>query len=44
MVETALEERIKELEKQLKTETLVSERIRKYVQKKTDMLNTKADD
>lgn len=43
-VETSLEEKIKELEKQLKTENLVSERIRKYVMKKTEMLNTKADD
>ena len=32
------------LEKQLKTENLVSERIRKYVQAKTDQLNSKADD
>ena len=42
--ESELEERIKVLEKQLKTENLVSERIRKYVGMKTDKLNGQADE
>ena len=44
MEESKLEEKIKLLTKQLETETLVSERIRKYVQSKTDLLNSKADE
>ncbi|CDW81373.1 leucine rich repeat family protein [Stylonychia lemnae] len=43
-VQNELEERIKMLEKQIKTEKLVSERIRGYVDKKTQNLNTLAED
>ena len=37
-------ERIKILDEQLRTENIVSERIRKYVQTKTELLTRKADD
>jgi hypothetical protein len=37
-------ERIKVLEEQLRTENLVSERIRKFVQAKTELLHKKADE
>ena len=39
-----LNEKIKVLDEQLRTENLVSERIRKFVQSKTEMLQRKADD
>ena len=39
-----LQNEIKELEDELRTENLVSERIRKFVQSKTSLLNKKAED
>ena len=39
-----MNERIGQLKKVLETENLVSERIRKYVQTKTDLMNNKADE
>ena len=39
-----METRIAELEKQIETERLVNEKIKRHVQKKTDSLNNKADE
>jgi hypothetical protein len=39
-----LNERIKVLDDQIKTENLVSDRIRKFLQQKADILARKADD